>query len=80
MPRLDKTVLWPVEKRLFGFVWYDVVFDGQLLHDVGQPDEIINVHGPLPALLPTAIIISYAPEVVHDTNNSPLGIAAGRRE
>ena len=44
IPSLDKPISRAVEKYIFSFVRHNTVFDGQFLNDIGQPDEVINVH------------------------------------
>ncbi len=44
MPRLNKTIMWFVEEYLFDLILHYVVLDSQFLHNVRQPEKIINVH------------------------------------
>jgi hypothetical protein len=44
MSRFNETVFGIVEEYFFGFVWGYAMLGRDFIRNLGQPDEVINVH------------------------------------
>jgi hypothetical protein len=44
MALFDKSIAWGIKEHVFHLVLGDVMFYDQLLNDIGQPNEIIDIH------------------------------------